>query len=165
MARLKDARIPTTIEFATRFWLKVKIGSADECWEWQAPVVTRGGYGQINCRGVVFRSHRVAFVLENGPQPDGSFICHKCNNPRCCNPAHLYCGDARTNWADTLRAGNAHKLPALRGCDCPSAKLTADQVRMVRSSPAGHAELARNLGVTRQAIFKLRKGTSWKTIQ
>jgi len=76
-----------------RFWSKVDVGDADECWEWQA--ATNGnGYGVFYVSGGRAQpfqtyAHRVAHELMKGPIPDGLVIDHLCRNPSCVNPAHL----------------------------------------------------------------------------
>lgn len=73
-----------------RFWPKVAIGNAHDCWEWQA-FVRPDGYGHfwIPARKLMIGSHRVAYELAVGPIPEGLQLDHLCRNTRCCNPAHL----------------------------------------------------------------------------
>jgi len=59
------------------------------CWEWTG-ACNSGGYGQLCVLGHMRRVHRVAYELWNGPIPKGLYVLHRCNNIRCCNPAHLY---------------------------------------------------------------------------
>lgn len=99
-----------------RFWPKVNVGSDDECWEWTA--ATWGGYGQFGKSGRSYRSHRVAWVIDRGPIPPGLVVCHHCDNPPCCNPAHLFLGTIGDNNADRDAKGrhwNAAKTACGRG--------------------------------------------------
>ena len=92
------------ISVFTRFWLKVKGGKPSECWEWQGYTMkTKGGYGQINIAGEVKYAHRVSYEFLYGPIPSGMLICHRCNNPKCVNPGHLYMGTDADNAADKSR--------------------------------------------------------------
>jgi hypothetical protein len=86
-----------------RFWSKVDIKGKDECWEWKAST-DRKGYGQIGYpdRYSIVRSHRVAWELTNGPIPDKMLILHKCDNSKCNNPNHLYCGTHSDNICDAI---------------------------------------------------------------
>lgn len=101
------------------FWSAVYRPSSDACWEWGAARSPQG-YGKLRwgSRSTV-RSHRVAWELANGPIPDGAWVLHRCDNPPCCNPSHLYLGDASRNTRDCLerRPGYREKITTqlLRG--------------------------------------------------
>lgn len=88
-----------------RFWSKVDKQGSTECWPWTASVVKNLGYGQFGMGGTMMRSHRVAWELSNGPIPAGMFVLHKCDNPPCCNPQHLFLGTQTDNMQDALAKG------------------------------------------------------------
>lgn len=71
-----------------RFWSKVDVRGADECWLWQAGTGGRG-YGQFHFDGRATTAHRVAYLLEVGEIPSGMDLHHSCEEKLCCNPAHL----------------------------------------------------------------------------
>lgn len=77
-------------------------GRDDECWEWNA-AKTAGGYGTYRR----FGSHRVAYYLATGIDPGDAQVCHRCDNPSCCNPAHLFIGSHGDNMADKVAKGRA----------------------------------------------------------
>jgi hypothetical protein len=91
-----------------RLWAKIDVRGRDECWPWTA--ATRGnGYGAILVGRSPQVAHRLVYEMEVGPIPDGHEIRHKCDNPGCCNPAHLETGTHRQNILDTrnrVRAPN-----------------------------------------------------------
>lgn len=92
-------------ETIAKFWNRVKRGTPDECWEWQAGR-TPHGYGKMRVQpfGITY-SHRIAYLLTHGEIPNGLHICHTCDNPPCCNPAHLWAGTAADNMHDRDRKG------------------------------------------------------------
>lgn len=79
-------------------------GPAGDCHEF-AGVRNDAGYGLARHRGHNYRVHRIAYEAANGPIPDGFHVCHSCDNPPCCNPAHLWLGTDLDNAMDKIRKG------------------------------------------------------------
>ena len=86
------------------FWKSVDMGGPDECWDWQRAKTT-AGYGSLVFNGNKTYSHRVAHESINGPITDSLHVLHSCDNPACCNPAHLSLGTNQDNIADSVRKG------------------------------------------------------------
>lgn len=83
------------------------------CWIWQG-AVSSTGYGAIRRQGRMHKTHQIMAASAFGPRPAGAFVCHTCDVRRCCNPAHLYYGSAKTNIADAIDRGRFRTLGEFR---------------------------------------------------
>lgn len=108
---IKGVKGFTKIPLEERFWAKVQKASADECWIWNGAHHMLG-YGQIWTNGRHRPAHQVAWELEHGkPFPDGMFACHKCDNPPCVNPNHIWPGTNSENIKDAIEKGRFNPRP------------------------------------------------------
>lgn len=137
---------------AERLWSRVD--KKGECWVWLGHR-GRAGYGYIGrgrkSEGIAL-VHRVAYELEVGPIPDGLFVCHRCDNPPCVRPDHLFVGTQQDNMRDALLKGRTRGASGLRNWN---ARLTSEEVARVRQLDAAGMErkkTARLFGITPQHV-------------
>lgn len=104
-----------TSKDAARFWRKVDRRGPDECWLWTASK-TKSGYGHLGLGLKVVRAHRLAMVIAGHEVPPHLSVCHKCDNPACVNPAHLFVGSMSDNIRDSVQKG---RHAAVRKTACP----------------------------------------------
>ncbi len=116
------------------FWNRLdRSGGEDSCWEFQGSRDAKG-YGFAHHDGQRYRAHRLAFKLKYGIEPGTLFVCHKCDNPSCCNPGHLFLGTRSDNMLDCFEKGRlASPFMGRQGSDVHNAKLTDDDVRVIRA--------------------------------
>lgn len=86
------------------FWAKVETHGAAECWPWRGAINNKG-YGNVKWEGRYTPAHRVAYALTYGAFPPKAWVLHKCDNPPCCNPDHLFLGNAKMNSEDAVAKG------------------------------------------------------------
>lgn len=90
-----------------KFWRNVAIGEDGDCWLWEGGR-SSDGYGVFKIRQYFTTSaHRIAWALHNQKEPEAGHVCHACDVPLCCNPKHLWLGDAARNAADKVAKGRA----------------------------------------------------------
>lgn len=168
-----------------RFWAKVdRSGGPDACWMWTASK-NKTGYGGFRLGRKMPLSHRAAWVIANGQIPhDGSYhgicVCHRCDNPPCCNPAHLFLGTNAENVADKTAKkrnnsplGDAHKSRLYpekrpRGELHGRAKLTAAQIvairEMYKDDKISMTAIADQFHVSNVLISKIIKRKIWQHV-
>lgn len=142
-----------------RFFAKVEKRGETECWAWLAQ--TRNGYGVFWFNYKNQPATRMAHYFSAGEMVTDKFFCHKCDNPGCCNPKHLFIATHAENMADKVKKGRQ-----LRGSRHPLSKLSVTQVREIKRllPDNSNKQISLKYGVTRQAINSIRKGKSWKHI-
>ncbi len=156
-----------------RFWAKVdRSGGPNACWPWMGARARRDGYGRFDHDA----AHRAAYRFATGPIPDGLFVCHRCDNPPCVNPLHLWLGAAADNNADRdakgrHRQANTPETAArgdrngarlyperiLRGERHPGAKLTDAEVariRELRGTRSGYS-VASEFTISKSRVYQL----------
>ncbi len=112
------------VSLADRFWVKVE--KTDSCWLWTG--APDGRYGIAWQDGRQQKAQRVAWLLCHGePVPRGVECCHRCDNPRCVRPDHLFLGTHRENMHDSIRKGRFVTRPSFSGLYCKRGhRLTAE---------------------------------------
>lgn len=131
-----------------------KVRKTDTCWIWTGYTM-KNGYGQINTGKCIENAHRVAYQMFVGPIGD-LYVCHRCDNPTCVNPDHLFIGTQNENLRDAATKG---RMP--RGSSHWNARFTEDEIRSIRASDLSQNRLAEQHGTSQQVISKIRLRQRW----
>lgn len=150
-----------------RFVEKFEVNPDTLCWEWSAGLGSTGyGQFQLNQRHRSMKAHQFAYELWVGPR-NGLDVCHRCDNPICINPDHLFLGTHQVNMADMCAKGRHFTPFGKRGEDSSAHKLTEAGVAEIRaayvkgSRDFGTVALGRKYGVSYAAIHNIVTGKTW----
>lgn len=163
-----DANKVIDRSLAERFYAKVQKGGGTECWQWTG-ALSDWGYGKMGIDHRTVKAHRVSWELHNGAIPQGMYVLHRCDNPPCTNPAHLFLGTLSDNSNDMVNkkrhARAVSPETTVRGSRHSQAKLNEDQVREIRElfAAGGYtkAGLGRKYGVSETLIGFIVRGQAW----
>lgn len=161
MSRVTKPDNPYELINQELFWSRVSKSEPDKCWLWKRGTFTFG-YGQFHLKRWPMTAHRVAWMIANKCNvPEGMCVCHACDNPRCCNPSHLWLGTHADNANDT-RQKQRHRGPA--GESNSNSKLTDGIVREIRQEQSGgiaNVKLARRYKVCPSLISMIVNRKMW----
>lgn len=150
-----------TQKVESRFWSKVNIG--DGCWEWNA-ATTWDGYGRFRLNGTQCLAHRISYTMHNKIDPGELLVCHKCDNPKCVNPDHLFLGTNSDNQNDCLKKGRRKAKNGERGVNSSLSDKAACSIREEYADSSITAnDLAKKYNVPRLTIQKIINGTIYRT--
>jgi len=127
------------------------------CWIWTGSLSSRG-YGTIKHKYKTKSAHRVSYELHHGEIQEGKVVCHKCDNPSCVNPSHLYAGTLSDNARDKVKRNRCNPT---RGTKNPRAKLNNEQVLTIFRSKENGSILADAYGVSRTTVSEIKSGRKW----
>jgi len=181
IARLTDKKTWKQYPLKRRFVSKLKINSTNSCWEWLGSRLQRG-YGRIGLNGKMITAHRASWLIYRGEIPRGKFVCHKCDNPPCVNPDHLFITTHKENMMDMVSKQRWSKKPktakqiesarklmmklsqSQRGKKKAWSKLNKFQVLKIRASNEVQKKIAQRYGVAQTLISQIKSGKIWKEI-
>lgn len=152
-----------------RFWKFVD--KTPTCWLWCGSRHKRLPYGKFTVNGKTVLAHRFSWELHNGPIPSGLMPLHKCDNPPCIRPDHLFLGNHKDNSQDMVKKGReshhwkGRKRLKQTGEQNGAAKLKVEEVLQIRKlyrlGGWTHKSLAKQFGVAKYNIFLILHHKKW----
>jgi Trp operon repressor len=150
---------------SAQFWRSVdKSGGPDACWPWLGTRI-KGGYGKVTFLGRSTTAHRIAYELQHGVKiPESLNALHSCDNPPCCNPAHISPDTQASNLEEMREKGRGYQFPVIFGEKAPHAKLTDAQIVEIKAEylrgEISQTKLAKKYGVGQSQISRVLRGES-----
>jgi hypothetical protein len=137
------------------------------CWNWTGAIDKRG-YGNllitVNGKDKRVKSHRLSYIIHNNILLENDAVCHTCDNPRCCNPKHLFVGSAQDNVNDKIA-----KNRQIRGTMQHNAKLNDEIIKQIiieyNAGGTSYAKLGKKYNLGKNYIYKIVKRLIWKHVQ
>jgi hypothetical protein len=141
-----------------RFWAKIAVSAPDDCWPWTG-CRDEDGYGLLALKWDDGwrnrRTHRLSYELHRGEIPPGMYVLHSCDNPACCNPAHLRLGTQADNGADMKARGRCKRNGYHRRVHDDA---TIQAIRAAVAAGAMQKDVAARFGVSRSYVSALVRG-------
>jgi hypothetical protein len=151
-ALAKD-RLRVTRPLMERFWEKVNRRGPDECWEWMGSR-NGAGYGKIGKSGNSRYAHRISYEMAYGAIPGDLYVCHRCDNPSCVNPNHLFAGSCLDNVLDMIRKGRSpHEKLAF---------LDIEAMEQMRVDGYSYRSIGAQFKISESGVRKIAKRYDWR---
>lgn len=153
----------TEKSFTDKFWNLVKIVDG-KCWKWVGAKAKKG-YGFINHKGKKYLAHRVVWQLSNGEIEEGMCVCHKCDNPECCNPDHLFLGTPFDNARDRVKK---NRSAVRHGIEHSKAKLDEKKVSEIKQlikKGCRFSEIAEKFSICQSSVYHINSGQNWRHVK
>lgn len=154
---------------AADFWSRVD--KSGDCWLWVGSKDEKG-YGTVRYRGKTEKAHRVSWEIANAAPAGAMFVCHKCDNPSCVRPDHLFLGTNHDNALDRHMKGRSKALFVCgheinRGSSHPRTNLTEAIVIDIRNQHAAgvsQRDLAKEHGIHSSQISRIVNRRNWSHV-
>jgi hypothetical protein len=138
-----------------RFFSRIAKMESTGCWEWTG-TTNNSGYGLMGASGDIVSAHRFSWMHHFGDIAEGLQVCHKCDNPKCVNPEHLFLGTNEDNQMDCVTKGRKPK------------KITLDdavEIKRLLAEGITQPKIAKRIGVSDAIVRNIKYGKAWKHVR
>jgi len=132
------------------------------CWLWTG-ALNKGGYGSVRYNKKTTGAHRASYQIYTGNIPNNLHVLHRCDNPCCVNPEHLFLGTNEDNVLDCKSKGRLNRIGP-KGTRQHMAVLTDDIVRWIRTRPMPYRKMAEYLHVNKRTVLDVLMNRAWKHV-
>ena len=162
----KKNAIPIDNEIMKSFlYSKITVNIKTNCHEWI--LGKNRGYGCFKKNGIVYAAHRVSYEVHNNVIPDGMFVCHHCDNPKCINPEHLFLGTNQDNMIDMRKKGRGNTNWIKSGEEQYASKLKDEDIKTIRKMINDGVFLkviAKKFNVCLMTISNIKRNKIWRHV-
>lgn len=154
-----------TIDQEIRFWFHVEIKGLEDCWNFIGRLSSYSGHCRYDMNGKSYLAHRIAYKIKYKENIENILICHKCDNPRCCNHNHLFKGTAFDNINDSIKKGRHSSV--INTPESWSKKLNREQVLEIRQkaySGITQKQLSKEYAVGISTISRIIYKETWANV-
>lgn len=134
----------------------------DGCWLWTSSR-SKHGYGHLRWKNKYISAHRASYMLFHGEIQKNLVVCHKCDNPPCVNPDHLFIGTRKDNMQDMIKKGRAHFVAQYNH---PMKKINfdiAEKIRMlIKNKEKSICEISKEFNLSKDYIYNIKNNKVWK---
>ena len=130
------------------------------CWNWIGPT-TPTGYGIMGIDQTSIGAHRLAYELYEGKIPKGMYVCHRCDNPSCVNPRHLFLGTPKDNMTDKVEKHRQYRPIGIRNVKAKLNELMVNEIRALSIQGHSYADIARRYSVCSETIRSVVVLKTW----
>ena len=145
-----------------RFERSVDKSNLSGCWIWTG-LKTGSGYGAINYNNKKLSAHRVAYQIYKD-DPGDLLVCHKCDNPICVNPEHLFLGTNSDNAKDKQLKGRCHETKGIKNANAKLSVSDVLEIRELAISGMSYSEIGRRFGISHNHASFIHKRKSWSHV-
>ncbi len=146
----------------SEFWKHIKI-SESGCWDWKGSRHPKG-YGQVYLYGDKYKTHRLAYEIVHGEITNDMCVCHKCDNPSCCKPGHLFLGTNYENVQDSTKKRRRVKQYGELNHNAILTKKEVLEIREKYKKGMSRSDLSFIFDVSKPSIYNITTYRSWKSI-